>query len=470
MSGYKRATVVISQDEYDRLKESEQKLRLIPDVREEALQTIRQQSQEAFQSNLTTIHQRQSDFETMLSGLDDQVQDLETATTRAILGCETRTSENVQNYAGSLWDHFDQALQEHARYFELTIAANHQLQQEGLNLLSRNVRRITENQEQKHQMAETWLNAADQFCQFIQANYAYQVFTPGQVEKLERQLNQAWQNLEIGLSEAVILNAQQLYTAFSDLRIELERLQNEWQMLLQAAWEAACQLLDQADVCEIVPAVDLDGNSLPFEIDVDYWSVGRLTLFKQEMSYVRDRLESDMDLPDSETLGHWLSIDLPQYSHALADILLDARINALNSQLRINIADLVVRALQEQGFALEGSDYAARDGRNTYEVQLTNLEGSQVQVQVAPTGQALGANELHLHSSDGEERTEHELQQRWYEVSRSLSRYGLEVGPFIRENAEPYHTNPAVNPRRHPVAERRRGSQKASRPGSSYGD
>lgn len=135
-----------------------------------------------------------------------------------------------------------------------------------------------------------------------------------------------------------------------------------------------------------------------------------------------------------------MNIDLPGYYQALEEIVMDGRVNALNSQLRINIADLVVRALQEQGFALEGSEYKSADQRSTYGARLTNLEGNEVVVQVAPTGQNLGANELHLESLDREERTEHELQQRWYEVSRSLASFGLEVGQYIREDQPVYRT------------------------------
>ena len=98
----------------------------------------------------------------------------------------------------------------------------------------------------------------------------------------------------------------------------------------------------------------------------------------------------------------------------------------------------MVQALQEQGFSLQASEYESRDMRNAYEARLLNLEGNEVVVQVAPTGSQLGANELHLQSYDREVRTEHELQRRWYEVSRSLSQYGLEVGPFVLEESASY--------------------------------
>jgi hypothetical protein len=91
----------------------------------------------------------------------------------------------------------------------------------------------------------------------------------------------------MGLSEAAIVTAQQLYSAFSDLRVELERTLSEWNVLLQTAWEAVSQLQAVAQVSEQVQAVDLDGNELPFSIPVDYWSQGRLGQLQAELNAVR---------------------------------------------------------------------------------------------------------------------------------------------------------------------------------------
>lgn len=443
MSGYKRATVNISQDEYNRLRDADRKLRTLPEPENASFEAILQKSNQALRSNLETMQQRQVFFERLVSSMDENIRELESSTSQAMLAYEQKAITEAQNYAGCLWDHFNHVIQEHAAYFENTINANHARYQQELAQQSRRIRRIAQDQEQKQMLATQWLDAAEQLCTFIKEQYAYQAFSPGSMEHLERQLNQARDNLAVGLSEAVILNSQQLYTAFSDLRVDLERWQNEWSMLLEAAIEACSQIIVLAENSQVVSAVDLDGNPLSFSIDVDYWAQGRLTLLRTDLGWILEQLQSEDNLPDSETLERWLNIDLPGYYQALEEIVMDARVDALNSQLRINIADLVVRALQEQGFALVGSEYEAADQRSSFGARMTNLEGNEVVVQVAPTGRDLGANELHLQSIDREERTEHELQQRWYEVSRSLASFGLEVGQYVREDQPVYQSSPA---------------------------
>ena len=446
MSGYKRATVSISQDEYDRLRGAELKLRSLPETSGQDYNALIKKSTSVLQDNLVRTQKRQEILENLLSGMGDYVRDLESTTAQRMIDFQHKAVAEAQNYAGCLWDHYDRVISQQAEYFETTIAATHQLYQNELTQYTRRVRIMAEDQEQKRQMAVEWLTAAEQLDDFIQQNYDHERFTPERVERLERQLQQAGQNLDIGLSEAVILTAQQLYSAFSDLRVDLERLIHEWSLLLQTAWEAVSQVLLTAQESLVVPAVDLDGNPLAFDVQVDYWTQGRLSQLIDDLTFIKSRLESGEDLPNSETLQHWLEFDLPVYVHALEDIVLDARVCALNSQLRINIADLVVRALQDQGFALETCNYEAADQRMSYGARLINLEGSEVVVQVAPTGNDLGQNELHLQSSDREERTEHEMVQRWNEVSRSLSFYGLDVGQLTREDSPVYQTS-GNNPR-----------------------
>jgi len=436
MSGYKRATVSISQDEYERLREAEQKLRDVPRANQEMEKRIARESQAFFQSTIKSLENRQSSLQHMLSGMSEYVQDLESATSQAMLAFEADAAAEMEKYAGSLGNYCDQLITNHAQQFEEVIASNHRYYQQELGTLARRVRRLAGNQEEKRFIAEEWLAAADQFAAFIRENYACQFFLPGRLERLEQQLVQVHQNLDYGLSEAVIAASQQLYLAFSDLRVDLERLQTEWQMVYLAVREAVEQEQALVDQSRFVQAVDLDGNPLDYLVNVEFWTQGRLTELQEALDTLCTQLEDTQQFPDTQTLSRWLSVDLSNIHQALEDIVLDARIAALNSQLRINIADLVVRALQDQGFALSNADYDASDMRLGYGMQLSNLEGSQVMVQVEPVGEVVGDNELQISSLDSSQRTEHELVQRWTEIGRSLSAYGLEVGQYIPSDNE----------------------------------
>lgn len=390
------------------------------------------QSAEIVHSNFEEMQSRQEALDAMLSDVSKNIRDIERNTTRALLDFEADVVARSEQTIGSLWQHYDAVIADYARQFDQRIKAQAQETQVSIAELTTSLQQMAMDANGKHDFAVEWLDAADMYCAYIQQYFNTEQFTPGRLEWLERQLEQAHQNLDMGLTEAVITSAQQLVLSFSELRVELERLQNEWVLLYQAAWESINRLLIQVDESQFVEAVDLEGQLIPSKIEVDFWSAGRLNQLYENALSIRVQMENEQSPPDRELLVGWLDVDLPQYREELEDTVVQARIHVLNSQLRINIADLVVQALQAQGFALEESDYIQNDMRMAYDAHLANLEGNQVVIQVAPAGEKIGQNELHFQSMDREQRTEHELEQRWLEISRSLQQHGVEVGQCTR--------------------------------------
>jgi hypothetical protein len=103
---------------------------------------------------------------------------------------------------------------------------------------------------------------------------------------------------------------------------------------------------------------------------------------------------------------------------------------ALSSQLRLNIADVVVRALFGQGYALEDASYTQTE-RDGFFARVVDRTGSEIIVQVDPEGPATPQNHLHLIASDRQPRTVHELRQRSKEIERSLQHTGLLVSSLV---------------------------------------
>jgi hypothetical protein len=432
MSGYKLAAISITSEDYDRLCGSQAEARTVPEPSPDLLDYVGSQSAEILQANVKAAENRQEALEEMLVHVNGNIRDIERRTSQALVAFHTDVAAQTEQYIGNMWQDFEKVIADYAAQFDQRIRANAQETQEYITDLYRHLRQIATSEDEKRELAAQWLEAADMYCAYIMQFYNYEQFVPGRVEWLERQLVQAHNNMEAGLPEVVIASTQQLVLSFSDLRVELECLQHEWTLLYQAAWEAINRLLIQVDDCQLVAAIDLEGNLIQADLDVDYWCAGRLSQLFAEILTLRSQMEDAENQLDSEILRRWLDIDLPGFRQELEEIVYQARIAALNSQLRINIADLVIRALQEQGFALDRSDYAQNDMRMAFGANLENVEGNQIIIQVAPAGEKVGENELHVQSMDSEQRTEHELEQRWFEISRSLNYYGVDVGQYTQ--------------------------------------
>ncbi len=71
-----------------------------------------------------------------------------------------------------------------------------------------------------------------------------------------------------------------------------------------------------------------------------------------------------------------------------------ARLAVINSQLRINIADIAVHALEQQGFVMDEAGYEQGDGHRPYSVTMHNVENSRVVIHVDPVSDVESTNAL----------------------------------------------------------------------------
>ncbi|MBE0696018.1 MAG: hypothetical protein IH586_03755 [Anaerolineaceae bacterium] len=291
---------------------------------------------------------------------------------------------------------------------------------------------VMQDNTQRQTIASQWFENFTNLLAFIRDNYAVEFFAPGSLQRFEQQARQVESNLNNGFFDAVLLASQQAFQELSEFRLEIEASHAEWQLLYLTTWEAVNQEISLVENSFYVPAFDLDGNELSYLVDIDYWDPGKLDLLHYDLSEIGNRLLDQENLPDIDTLKQWLSSVIPGIHQQLEGSILDSRVKTINSQLRINVADLVVQALQEQGFALSSSAYNNYDLRQGFGARLSNLEGNEVIIQVSPTGESIGENELQIRSLDSEERTEHELQKRWQEIDNSLRSFGVNVGDYER--------------------------------------
>lgn len=441
MSGYKRATVTLTRDEYDRLRESAEKLRTLPEVETHLTETINQQSIDALRKNLETIENRQVVFRHLITDFNGQIRAYEERNTQRFTDFQAVISARAQEVAGSLWDNVTDLIADQEKRVEAQLTQSRQETAEVIGVLQNEIARIAGNEQYKEKIASDWLAAAEAVYDYLEENYFCDVFLPGRLDGIRRSVDQARVNLDDGLIESAVLSLQQDYFRLSDTHQEIEKIQSEWQMLLLANWETLNQILAVAEASAYVQAVDLNGEPLPYEINVTYWSDGRLSQLIEDIHALLDALSSGEVIP-LETLHVWREREIPALYQCLEDVVLDARIQAINSQLRINIADLVVCALSEQGFHLQAASYRASDERQAYMARMTALDGGEVIVKVEPKGAELGENELQLRSLDQKMRTEHELHQRWREISRSLSNFGLDVGAYVYDDSPETITAP----------------------------
>jgi hypothetical protein len=115
----------------------------------------------------------------------------------------------------------------------------------------------------------------------------------------------------------------------------------------------------------------------------------------------------------------------------IPEVVYQARLEALSSQMRYNIAECALSALQSQGYELSFGAFSGNDMRCTYQLVLENMGGSQVRVEVSPIEDQPLIQNLDLQTNEREAITEHEVLQRLSELKQALRWFGLGIGVIV---------------------------------------
>ena len=112
MSGHKRATVTISQEEYRRLYDAENRnyyaTLAIP---EQSLNQTIQKSQNKLMGNFHEIAQRQNNYEKVIDQYQDRIRDIEVATTQSLYDQQIDFYNQLLGMTDFVWNNTSELIQ-----------------------------------------------------------------------------------------------------------------------------------------------------------------------------------------------------------------------------------------------------------------------------------------------------------------------------------------------------------------------
>ncbi|HEY3474502.1 MAG TPA: hypothetical protein VGK56_07815, partial [Anaerolineales bacterium] len=219
MSGYKRATVKISEEEYRRLHQADMNRRF---------KEHRKQSRSSAQSadltrSLEEMEGRQRELERALSDLGqgfdsigaEMVQDILTQNAQCYASLAAMIEETASDSSASLAvvsQHFAEQLQTEREQYR------HHLQS-----LVQRLDHYEQREHYREEAARRWLQQAAALADLIQMHFEHERFTPGKLSKILASLNFAQNNLAEGFFESSLQTSQQAFLELSELHVELEQ-------------------------------------------------------------------------------------------------------------------------------------------------------------------------------------------------------------------------------------------------------
>jgi hypothetical protein len=149
--------------------------------------------------------------------------------------------------------------------------------------------------------------------------------------------------------------------------------------------------------CEI--EVGKDSETEKFKFEVDYLVDGRLSKYEEQLAELESRLKAgELTLSTEQVIQ--LGAEITALQPTLGEIVEQAKLAILGSQLRAEIADCVVEVLDSLGYTLVNSDdavYEGDDERNAYVVKVKNIAGDEVVTVISPEKE-FGTNSVSINS------------------------------------------------------------------------
>lgn len=285
------------------------------------------------------------------------------------------------------------------------------------------VKQLLDDKAAAQQAAARWLADAEAERALITETIPeHERYGPGELAAIERSLADAGQNAKHGHFEAAIVTGQQAYRDLSDLRVELMLRRREWTELRWQADRALQIVRELIRRSAHLPGSSIDELAAEAEIDVDHWSEGKLKRLADQAADVAAELDNETSPPTIERIREVVSTQAPQFRQQVEDVIELAQRRVEASQLRVNIADLVMSVLEDR-FAYEYHDggYEAGDERAAFVARLDRIGGSSVVVELRPVGADFTDAEIDILSYDDTTESMELRGERGQAIFRSLS-------------------------------------------------
>jgi len=432
MSGFKRAMVTISEEEYRKLHnlDIEKRFKVSKPVEDnhDKSQVI------ALEKQLRDLQNRQVDYEIIIKNLGKEINSYEVETERAMIAEKAGFYEILADQVDDIWQN-NTRLETLVENFQLQVIQDNVIRDRHMMAVNEQISNLYAQQDNKNEVVLSWLQSAGELADFISKQYDHYRFLPGEMDRVYRQFDLIQDNLAQGMAETALGQAQKLYQDLLEHRLKLEQQTLEWQTLFQVTTRVARNLYELVKNNSSCPALDMDGRELPVSLQLNYWSNGRFNTLLQNIKNTILNMQTEIGSITSRQMESILQNDLPRFREEFDEIIYQSRFAAINSQLRINIADIALQALTTQGYAEEEFGYVADDRRNEFFLRVKNIEGSEITIWVNPIDERQNSSDLVVESHDSAFKTERELRLRANEITKSLQIFGLQVSDLKSEKA-----------------------------------
>ena len=363
MSGQKVSYVQITENDYRRFVNASREVDTIEDRVSKQMKQREQNLRREFSNQLNSVNQRVQKQQNMIQYLSSEMQKM-----------ERDFQDNLRRLDKKI-DRVDFKVDSLARDIQV-------------------------RESNKQNQAQEWLKNAKDILAIVDT-YNHRKFLPNEYDKLVQKLTLSEVNFTNGVFESSIANSQIIWQEAMELRVKLEELENEWNEYLKAAINSNSKLLATCDAQEIVKlAFDMEDGVQELDVEIDFWCNGELTQLKNEAIKNENELKNSANITVADFKEMIKkSSELESQVVALTQKAKDA---IILSQLRSDMAEDIIQALDNGGFSLKESCFMEDDQRKSIHLKMENISGDEIVTIITPKENRENQLDIHFFGNSNE--------------------------------------------------------------------
>ncbi len=288
------------------------------------------------------------------------------------------------------------------------------------------------------ELANQWLSDTSKLLEFIEQNYRHDKFMPGQLNQLIQKVNTSVvSNINNGIYQAAVSSAQNIFLDAQQLRMELELKEAEWNILYE---NIEVDIKDFIDNCENSKNVEFEFNTSngveKFDVDVDYWSKGDISLLLKELNEIKDNFKKDKNNLSLENL-EIMAKEINEYENKIETTVNKARNSVFSSQVRGDLAEVLASKFEQKGWVLKEAIYEKEDLRNPLHIKF-GMGDDEIVIKYSPEeSEDSIRNSINVSFFDRSRNDENYRQERLKEILETTQYLGVECStPVCKAGTE----------------------------------
>ncbi len=426
MSGEKRTRIEMVEDDlretrralYDIQAQREKLAEDLKKARRENLSQVnklQQQIQERDKKQADAFNELKTDMRDTATKHQQQLIDQRDHAMQEMQDIELRADKKIDNVRNWAKERLNEQRSEYIR--------NSLQQQQTINDLKNSIEKINEREGKRGQYANDYITDLESLIKSTDENLPHTKYTPGRLQRIKLQLNAAKHQLEIDSPSSTISTAQFAHLDLMDMQEEIQRKETEFEMTYRTVADAIGGLFTSVRNNR---KIKLEADAA--EQEVDYWTNGRYMNLEGRVEELQDYIRKNKSELTTEILNGYLD-DMEKLTQEKEALVGDAVERIISSQMRAEMADVVIEKLEQQGYRLKQDErgYTRGDQRDAYMLKLSNVAGTEIVTVISPEEQAY-QNVLSINTYNDNISDEEGRRHRNADILQALREGGLQTG------------------------------------------